>query len=73
MSYESDKRLASATRPVVVPPPGISTIVRRVVTNVIRVGIGLVGRRIDWIAPIIKGTINAETSSSCDRHYQIGL
>ena len=52
-------------RPVVVPPPGISTIVGRIVTNVIRV---VIRRRIDWIAPVIKGPIDAEATSSCDRY-----
>ena len=68
------KVLASATGPVVVPPPPrISTIVghvvRRVITNVIRVVISPVGRRIDWIAPVIKGAIDPKATSGCDRHY----
>lgn len=54
--------------PVVVPPPGISTIVSRIVTNVIRVVISPVRRRIDWKAPVIKGPIDAEATSSCDRY-----
>ena len=55
-------------RPVVVPPPGISTIISRIVTNVIRVVISSVRRRIDWIAPVIKSSIDPEATSSCDRY-----
>jgi hypothetical protein len=45
-------RAARRWGPVVIPP-GISKIVGRVVTNVVRVVISPVGRRIDWIAPVI--------------------